>query len=214
MSLLFSEIVSNWRDYLSGCTNSIRPSWALNTWCYFEQPLPTPEAMQRCPVMFLPVLTCTKKQPLNGPTKCQKWLPWQSIKSSWLLKNCEKGIKKSQFWLYPPQRQRVRWEAVSWLAPVSSCFLWPAGPDAAGSLSTQPRQHRQRRAQSAQLCWVFRVLTLNTPDSFVLFHRVCWRFWTSPRRSACCGKQTLRNSPQCNNFSCLPERTVSLFPLP
>lgn len=119
-----------------------------------------------------------------------------------------------QFWLYPQPRsvkcgaeprQRVRWEAVSWLPPVSSCFLWPAGPDAAGSLSTQPGSGVLGQRSSAEYleawCWVH--LT-------VLFCSTVSAGGSGPRHV---GQRAVQNKcyetlPLRNHFSCLPERIV------
>lgn len=104
-------------------------------------------------------------------------------------------------------RQRVRWEAVSWLAPVSSCFLWPAGPDAAGSLSTQPGSGVLGQRSSAEYLEAWRWAHLT-----VLFCSTVSAGGSGPRHV---GQRAVQNKcyetlPRRNHFSCLPERIVGV----
>lgn len=165
--------------------------------CCFGFPLPPPVAVQhRCNVT--PWLICTKSLQRNRATHTIL----QRAGGGGAVSVNQKYLKEEVAVLVVPTAEvRKMWSGAEAACQVrssqltASCLLLLSVTRRSGRSGQPVNTTRQRSARPAQLCGVFRGLTVSALDSFVLFHRVCWRFGTSPRRSACCAKQMLRNSP-------------------
>lgn len=90
---------------------------------------------------------------------------------------------------------------------TASCLLLLSVTRRSGRGGQPVNTTRQRSARPAQLCGVFRGLMVSTLDSFVLFHRVCWRFGTlATSVSVLCKTNVTKLSPDIIIFLvCLKE---------